>query len=194
MAYCDSDIRHKGGILKRRSMWKQWPNRQNFTKEGICVSARRNSHCRITKICDKLGTGGWHPLYPTGKCTNVGKLWWWGFLPSLDGDKGYTAGITTYRSATIVTHTRDCRGKGNSVCFRLCTGTKLPPNWTNWEVELLKSQQKGGNTMARQKSIRFQMREALGKMAAYGTSKHEQRQLSKEQGVDLTKDKIFSFG
>jgi hypothetical protein len=63
-----------------------------------------------------------------------------------------------------------------------------------WEVELLKSQQKGGNRMARQKSIRFQMREALGKMAAYGTSKHEQRQQSKEQGIDLTKDKIFSFG
>lgn len=48
--------------------------------------------------------------------------------------------------------------------------------------------------MARQKSIRYQMREALGKMAAYGTSKHEQRQLSREQGMDLTKDKIFSFG
>jgi hypothetical protein len=63
-----------------------------------------------------------------------------------------------------------------------------------WEVELLKSQRKGGNTMARAKSIRYQMREALGKMASYGTSKHEQRQLSKEQGVDLTKDKIFSFG
>ena len=31
-------------------------------------------------------------------------------------------------------------------------------------------------------------------MAAYGTSKHEQRQLSREQGTDLTKDKIFSFG
>jgi hypothetical protein len=63
-----------------------------------------------------------------------------------------------------------------------------------WEVELLKSQRKGGNAMARAKSIRYQMREALGKMASYGTSKHEQRQLSKEQGVDLTKDKIFSFG
>ena len=48
--------------------------------------------------------------------------------------------------------------------------------------------------MARQKSIRYQMREALVKMAAYGTSKHEQRQLSREQGMDLTKDKIFSFG
>ena len=48
--------------------------------------------------------------------------------------------------------------------------------------------------MARQKSIRFQMREALGKMAAYGTSKHEQRQLSKEQGVDLTKGQIYSYG
>ena len=48
--------------------------------------------------------------------------------------------------------------------------------------------------MARAKSIRYQMRDALGKMASYGTSKHEQRQLSKEQGVDLTKDKIFSFG
>lgn len=48
--------------------------------------------------------------------------------------------------------------------------------------------------MARQKSIRYQMKEALGKMAAYGTSKHEQRQLSKVEGIDLTKDKIFSFG
>lgn len=53
---------------------------------------------------------------------------------------------------------------------------------------------KGGKHMARQKSIRYQMREALGKMASYGTSKHEQRQLSKTEGVDLTKDKIFSFG
>ena len=48
--------------------------------------------------------------------------------------------------------------------------------------------------MARQKSIRYQMKEALGKMAAYGTSKHEQRQLSKAEDVDLTKDKVFSYG
>ena len=48
--------------------------------------------------------------------------------------------------------------------------------------------------MARAKSIRFQMKEALGKMAAYGTSKYEQRQLSKAEGVDLTKGKIYSFG
>lgn len=48
--------------------------------------------------------------------------------------------------------------------------------------------------MARQKSIRFQMKEALGKMASYGTSKHEQRQQSKAEGVDLTKGKIYSYG
>ena len=48
--------------------------------------------------------------------------------------------------------------------------------------------------MARQKSIRYQMREALGKMATYGTSKHEQRQLSKAEGVDLTKGQIYSYG
>ena len=48
--------------------------------------------------------------------------------------------------------------------------------------------------MARQKSIRYQMKEALGKMAAYGTSKHEQRQRSKVEGVDLTKGQIYSFG
>lgn len=48
--------------------------------------------------------------------------------------------------------------------------------------------------MARAKSIRYQMREALGKMASYGTSKHEQRQLSREQGEDLTKGQIYSFG
>lgn len=48
--------------------------------------------------------------------------------------------------------------------------------------------------MARQKSIRYQMRDALGKMASYGTSKHEQRQLSKAEGVDLTKGKIYSYG
>lgn len=47
--------------------------------------------------------------------------------------------------------------------------------------------------MARQKSIRYQMREALGKMAAYGTSKYEQRQLSKAEGVDLTKGQIYSY-
>lgn len=47
--------------------------------------------------------------------------------------------------------------------------------------------------MARQKSIRFQMKEVLGKMAAYGTSKHEQRQLSKAAGEDLTKGQIYSY-
>ena len=47
--------------------------------------------------------------------------------------------------------------------------------------------------MARQKSIRYLMREALGKMAAYGTSKYEQRQLSKAEGVDLTKGQIYSY-
>ena len=48
--------------------------------------------------------------------------------------------------------------------------------------------------MARQKSIRYQMKEALGKMASYGVSKYELRQLSKAEGVDLTKDKVFSYG
>jgi alkylated DNA nucleotide flippase Atl1 len=57
-----------------------------------------------------------------------------------------------------------------------------------------KKPKEGGNTMARQKSIRYQMKEALGKMASYGVSKHEQRQLSKAEGVDLTKDKVFSYG
>lgn len=48
--------------------------------------------------------------------------------------------------------------------------------------------------MARKKSIRFQMKEALGKMAAYGTSKYEQKQLSRSEGVDLTKNQIYSYG
>ena len=48
--------------------------------------------------------------------------------------------------------------------------------------------------MARQKSIRYQMKEALGKMACYGVSKHEQRQRSKAEGVDLTKGQIYSYG
>ena len=30
-------------------------------------------------------------------------------------------------------------------------------------------------------------------MAAYGTSKYEQRQLSKAEGVDLTKGQIYSY-
>ena len=44
--------------------------------------------------------------------------------------------------------------------------------------------------MARQKSIRYQMKEALGKMAAYGTSKHEQRQRSKVEGVWIDGERI----
>ena len=48
--------------------------------------------------------------------------------------------------------------------------------------------------MARQKSIRYQMKEALGKMACYGVSKHEQRQRSKAEGIDLTKGQIYSYG
>lgn len=48
--------------------------------------------------------------------------------------------------------------------------------------------------MARAKSIRYQMKEALGKMAAYGTSKYEQRQRSKAEGMDLTKGQVYSYG
>lgn len=38
------------------------------------------------------------------------------------------------------------------------------------------------------------MKDALGKMAAYGTSKYEQKQLTRSEGVDLTKNQIYSYG
>ena len=63
-------------------------------------------------------------------------------LPSLGGDKGYTAGITTYRKKTVVTPPGIVVAK--AILYVL--GFVLEQSYRRseqWEVELLKSQRKG---------------------------------------------------
>ena len=63
-------------------------------------------------------------------------------LPSLGSDKGYTAGITTYRSTTAVTNSGIVVAK--AILYVL--GFVLEQSYRRseqWEVELLKSQRKG---------------------------------------------------